>query len=1189
MNIAGKARVLALAAAAVGAPALYGQAIYGSLYGTVTDPTGAAIPNATVVVTDITKGTSDTVTTNGSGAYTVEHLIPDTYSIKVTAPGFAGYETTGVNVSADTSPKVDAKLNVGDAGQTVSVTADQLPTLTTDRAEVSTIFNQRNTQDLPLPGRNFTGLQLLLPGTQLLGWSHAASENPQGSSQIIVNGQHFAGVAYELDGTDNQDPILGIIVVNPSLEAVREAKIASQNYDAQFGKAVAAVVTAQTKSGENNVHGVVFDFRQSDANQAKNPFNKPDVVTGRVVPVGLASQFGGSIGGPIQKDRVFYFLDYQGLRSKVGTSTGINTVPTNLLQSSCAAGACNFSEYVGATFSNANDPTSFGAANGKNTAVIVNPVTGVPYGCPDVATFYATKGGCQTATIPTAQLNRPALALLARYPRPNTSTPNTSYQNYAAAGTGLFNSDIGTIRLDAQVSDKIHYFNRFSYFADTLTGGTAFGSIGGPGFGLGGYGGTSRGHNASWATGFDVVVTPKWLTDARFGYLRYSIATSKYDGSEAFATNNGIPGLNVSTYGNTGGAPEFDIDGPPNNGIGNPGANFGSGLGVNRCNCPLTENERQFQVVNNWTHEFGNHSLKFGVDFRHAYNLRVPSDQNRSGILSFQGKTTALGGNGGLGFASFVLGDVGQFARYASNTTTAAETQNRLFEYVQDTWRASPKLTINYGVRYENYFPEKVEKDNGAILNLNTGNLQVAHEGSYGGNMGIQNQWAAVAPRVGAAYQLGQKTVIRAGYGRSYDIGVFGSIFGHAVTQNLPVLAKQQNTTSGNAYVFQLGNSTPPPANFGAGQVNGNIRLPDGLNANARPTTERFPTLDAWNAQIQRDLGHQFNLTVGYVGNKGTHTFAGDGSTTNPNVVGVQLNGLAFNPRRNGVLVNPTLPQSEANDPARRRYYPLYGWTQDINYFSSHADTHFNALQVTLEKRMTKGIQFTVNYAHQVAKNYTDNYFEIDKRIGYGNQDDLRQDQLTVFGNIDLPFGRGKYLLTNANGIVERVVGGWTISPTANFATGLPFWANYKSAGNNKDSGPSQPNYSGSGFNTGLSGQDYNGTLSYFTPLTQDITQGGGGNGFTNPGFGKFGNLPRNSFFGPSYGLIDVRVTKGIAIRENINAQFTTDFFNALNHMNYANPGNTNIDVDGGQISGLAPSTPQDQTRTLQFGARVRF
>ncbi len=297
------------------------QAVYGSVYGTVTDASGAAIPGATVTVTDEAKGTSVTAKTNESGAYSVEHMIPDLYTVKVEATGFKGFETNHLQVLADTSPKVDAAMQTGGASETVNVNADAIPQLKTDRADVATVFDQKTVADLPVSGRNFTSLQLLLPGAQQLGWSHAADENPQASQQIQIDGQAFGGTAFELDGTDNQDPILGIIVVNPALDAVSESKIATQNFDAEFGKAVSAVVTAQTKSGTNNFHGSAFDYRRSNANLARNPFSQsPSPATpnrvGNLIPGGLYNEFGGSVGGPAIKDRLFFFGDYQGQRQR---------------------------------------------------------------------------------------------------------------------------------------------------------------------------------------------------------------------------------------------------------------------------------------------------------------------------------------------------------------------------------------------------------------------------------------------------------------------------------------------------------------------------------------------------------------------------------------------------------------------------------------------------------------------------------------------------------------------------------------------------------------------------------------------------------------------------------------------------------------------------------------------------------
>jgi hypothetical protein len=222
------------------------QSVYGSIFGTVTDSSGAAIPGATVTVKDEAKGTVVTATSNGSGDYSVPHLIPDVYDLKVTAKGFKIFETKGISVEADTSPRIDPSLQIGAENTTVEVNADTEPELKTDRADVSTVFDQQQVSSLPVGDQNFTNLQLLLPGAQLLGWSHAADENPQGSKQIQVDGQAFGGTAFELDGTDNQDPILGIIVINPAMDAVTETKITTQNFDAELGKAVSAVVTAQT-------------------------------------------------------------------------------------------------------------------------------------------------------------------------------------------------------------------------------------------------------------------------------------------------------------------------------------------------------------------------------------------------------------------------------------------------------------------------------------------------------------------------------------------------------------------------------------------------------------------------------------------------------------------------------------------------------------------------------------------------------------------------------------------------------------------------------------------------------------------------------------------------------------------------------------------------------------------------------
>lgn len=239
------------------------QAVYGSIFGTITDQSGAAVVGAKLTVTSVQKNTQFETTSNGAGNYSVTHLIPDQYDVRAGASGFKAVESSGIPVYADQAARVDVELQVGAAQEKLTVSAEELPLMKTDRSDVATTFDERAAESLPLFNRNFTSLELLTPGTSKFGWQHVSAENPQGGIQIMVNGQHFSGTSYQLDGTDNRDPVLGIIVINPTLESVTQTKVTTQNYDAEFGQALAGVVTVQTKSGTNDLHGSAFEFRRT--------------------------------------------------------------------------------------------------------------------------------------------------------------------------------------------------------------------------------------------------------------------------------------------------------------------------------------------------------------------------------------------------------------------------------------------------------------------------------------------------------------------------------------------------------------------------------------------------------------------------------------------------------------------------------------------------------------------------------------------------------------------------------------------------------------------------------------------------------------------------------------------------------------------------------------------------------------
>lgn len=1176
------------------------QAVYGNIFGTVTDPSGAAVPNAKVTVTDIAKGTTDTTTTNATGNYTVTHLIPDNYSVKIEAPGFKTAVQQPIVVNADAGSRVDLAMEIGQVTQAVEVTG-QAPQLKTDRADVATTFNERYVENLPLLNRNFTSLELASPGTQkLVGWSHAATENPQGSQQIFVNGQHFSGTAYELDGTDNQDPILGIIVVNPNIDAVQETKFALQDYDAEFGKAVAGVVTTQTKSGSNDLHGSGFWFRRTDATAARDPFTQyaPDPVTGRMIPSAKWNQFGGTIGGPIIKDKLFFFGDYQGTRQTNGISNQL-TIPTSRVLSTCLSGTgyCDLSEYqpfIGN--GTAGDPTNYiydpassltpqQALTGSGRAAFCGPA-GEQYN--------PNSSNCPTPfLIPVSRLSPQALNILKMFPQP---TNGNVQNNFVGAGSGPFKQNSFDTRIDFQATQSTHVFGRFSLDYFNLSGKGALGALGGVGFGPGGLNGTATTHNYSLATGFDKVISSTLLTDFRFGWFKYNPTSNKLDAGTAAATALGIPNMNLSSDPLTGGLPAFFMD--------NMMSSFGDGLNITRCNCPLLESEQQFQFVNNWTKVKGNHQIKFGADMRYAMNLRVPSDANRTGQLNFNHNVTGNDGNGGLDLATFLLGDVSFMDRYVSSSADAAERQKRFFYYGQDTWRVTPKLTFNYGLRWEIYFPETVNgKGKGGFANLTDGVIRVAGYGPYGTNGNVDNAWHAFAPRLGMAYELNDKTVLRMGYGRSFDIGVFGSNFGHTVTQNLPVLV-DQNVTATNCPTCSAGGtqdripvftlaSGPPLYTFPAIPSSGVFPLtgPDGtVQPKIRPPFQRLPTVDAWNLSIQRQLSNSMTATVAYVGSKGTHIFAGTGNSYDPNQPSIV--GFA-----QGV------PQDQRRPFYNHFSYPGYidpttGTTLmccsiGLNYSGNDASNNYNSLQVSFNKRFTQGLQFQANYTWSKALNYDSNYYIDSPQVAYG-PDDMNRKHVFIFNAVyQLPFGKGKSFAANAGRALDTVIGGWELSTTTNWSSGLPWTPSTSVCGNEEDVGVCRPDRGTGAFPVGPGSLDVvNHWVTFFTP--QPL-----GGAWVDPGFGRLGSAGRNIMYGPRSFTSDLSLMKNFKVTERLNAQFRMDAFNVFNHpvLGFnANQGNTCIDCsassNAGKITDIeADASPGSTTgmRQIEFAVRFQF
>jgi outer membrane receptor protein involved in Fe transport len=1082
-----------------------------------------------VTITSIQRGTSDKVTTNDSGLYVRERLLPGDYGVKIEAQGFKQKVVSSVRVDVDTQTKVDAVLETGALTDTVTVTAGEGQLLKTDRADVATTFDQKQVTDLPILDRNFTKFILLTPGTQQLSWQHAASENPQGSTQIMVNGQHFSGTGYQLDGTENRDPILGIIVINPNFEAIGETKITSQNYDAEFGQAIAGVVSVQTKSGTNNLHGSIFDFRENDVLQARNPFTQfqKDPLTGRFIPPSLKDQFGGSIGGPIIKDKFFFFGDFQGTRSKTGGSQ-LLTVPTVAARS--------------------GDLSAYGVD-------IFDPQTGLQF---------------PGNRIPNGRLSQQAQNLLKLIPAPNApGTENGTLNNYVASGSEIFDNNTFDVRVDNRISDKLNIFGRYSFADFSRNGPPSFGP--GGGHELVSLGGTSKVRNHSIAAGFDYTLSPTMLVDFRFGFFKYGVNVLPADFGTTPAADAGIPGLNQDK-GFTSGLFSGFVGG-------DRGFNFGSGLGVNRCNCPLDEQEKQFQFVGNVLKTWGNHTFKFGIDIRRAYNLRVPSDNHRSGELSFSENRTGKvvdGPNGkvlqakGLGLATFLIGDVTFFKRFVSTSTDAAERQWRHFYYAEDTWRLTPKFTLAYGLRLDVINPQTVNgAANGGFVDPATGQVIVAGAGGNDLNGGVSNS-LNFAPRLGLTYQLRDKTVVRAGYGRSYDIGVFGSIFGHTVTQNLPVLAIQNLTADTDfGRVFTLAQGPPaftaffglnaPPNKGGVPNAsmpaNGRFFLPDGVTPRIVNFKQTLPTVDAWNVTVQHQFSETISGEAAYVGNKGTHVFCGN----NPDCTGNEASLAGY----------PNVPFNN-----RRFFFNRFGWTQDVLLYGQGGDDHYNSLQLKFTKRFSGSYSILAHYTLQRASNYDRDYFAIDRSINYGPADFDRTHTFVLSQVAELPVGKGRRFLGSVSKLGDYLIGGWQFNSNTIIESGLPFNVSFDSSGIS-DTGPNRPDIVGDP-KTGGS------IARFFDPTV-----------FKKPAVGTFGNLKRNALRGPSYWRTDASLFKKFRFTENKELEFRIESVNLFNHVNLDQPDSfigdpANPQGHAGVISNTAFGGT-DLQRNFQFALKFKF
>lgn len=957
-----------------------GQSVYGAITGIVTDPSGAVVPNAKLTATNSATGVQTTVTSNSEGYYTVSNLTAGTYSLAVNAAGFQAYKQTDIPVEIDRTIRVDPKLTVGNIEQQVTVTGAP-PPLQTEKVEITSTISSTVLQSIPTAYNNATGFVKLLPGVVESpgGNGLPGNDGKDGYFAVNVNGGRSQQNFQQLDGTVDTEPIGGAAGVVPPLDALEAVTATTANYDVEFGQSQGVVTSLTTKGGTNQWHGSGYEFNQVNATSARNPFTESNRDTAHFV----WNQFGGTIGGPIKKNKIFIFGGFQGTRIRSGGNI-LTTVPTAAFRS--------------------GDFSSLAATN-----PIYDPTTGNPDG--------SGRTQFDGNIIPTSRISPVSAALMALVPLPNQPGNNN---NFVASLGSLTSQNTQYERLDYALNNSNRFFGRYTHNWGNggCTNVSAFGSGSAPPLALP-YCNLTTGSQDFVTVDYVHVFTPSFVAEVRFGDMIYRLSENALDQSVAASDAVGLKGLN-SACPACGGLAGFQIGGP----VG------GFAIGNNTHNHQI-DDEGNYDYVGIVTWTRGRHTLKFGteIDFANDHRRDTASQGeygcNNTGVCGGNGFPQSLtGDNGvngsGLGVAAFMLGDTGSFGRVIYANGLPAANQKRDAFYIQDSWHVTPKFTAVLGLRYDYIgYPTSPFKGGIANFNFTNSNSIVSNYDGVSATANVKNNWWNFGPRVGLAYKVFQGTVIRAGYGKAYPIGFYGANFG-AITNDWPNASRQDLNQNNPYFPLMTFAQQPPPFVSGfdllaaAGNPGEYPTPPDSAGFGQDPHN---PTnsIDQWNFTVEHYFGNNATLSAAYVGNATRHLF-------------YRVN---YNASRPGPGLD--IRENEA-------YFPQYGYYSPAYNQSNQSTSGYQGLQINFVKRYSQG--FTLTSAVTWSKSYDfglhNAFYPFNSNRDRAVQDNDRALVLSIGHVWELPFGRGQRLLANSNKAVNGLVSGWKWSGITRWMSGPP-------------------------------------------------------------------------------------------------------------------------------------------------------
>lgn len=1139
-----------------GANATFAQEVTATITGTITDQSGAAIAGATVTAKSVERGTTFTSVTNGAGIYRISQLLVGNYDLKVEKTGFQTSLYPAFTLTMNQIARIDAEMKVGQVSQTIEVTG-AAPILKTETTQVDLITDKATNDALPLATRNYVQLTMLAPGAVHPDPSQFnTGDNVSTGARPFINGNREQSDNFLLDGMDNNEVSDNLLGYTPAPDAIEEFNLISNNAPAEFGNFMGGIVSATLKSGTNAFHGDIWEFFRNDklnANQWENKINPNAPPIAR--PAERFNNFGGTLGGPIIKNKLFFFADFQGQRFDFPPTPSFISV-----------------------FTPAEQQGNFGALLTQATPVqLYNPCQGTTgqNGTPCVAA--TTRTPFLGNQIPLSMISPVAAALFASSLYPKTINNNLVNNALQERGNSL-NSNQGDIKIDYRVSDKDQISGRFTRAMQT-----------------------DPATNSQPLLGNGLTTAPIWNTvgdwtrsisnslvnDMRFGWSHIVLNTGTSWNSSVgnFGEQLGIPNSNPSGL------------------IGLLGLDFGGGTPTSPGNGILTNignsmvtqsfNSKVYQYDDavTWTH--GRHTFKFGGEYMFDIITVFYSGNSGSlGGITFGPNFTASAptdplANTGEGMADFFLGLPTAFGR-GLNSGSWTQTSNIFSGYAQDAWRVSDHLTLNLGLRYEAHTPwieRNDQQDNyniqtGQIMNANqNGASRALYNGSYGGK--------DFQPRLGFAYtpggRFGDHTVIRGAF------TVSSYLEGTGTNLRLPINPPfDGGATAGGEFQTQyllqpLPGSTlsqgiiaPPPAglscpNYSCFQSS-IFRLWD---SNVQPAID-----DQWNLTVQHQFGGNTTLQIGYVGQVAYHL-----------MVPFSYGQLLAQPS-----TACSTPPCTAPSPYFAANETLAGIIGDANVSGTQSNGRmtYNALQAVLQKTMSNGLQYQVSYtyakcmsnntgyygtwsnarASSTASPYWQNVYDPKAEWAPCYYDEANN--LTAYAIYELPIGTGKRFGNGMNKTVNTVVGGWSVSPLLTLHTGFPL-ALYTNA--------SDPTNTGS---RGLR-PDCNGTNTVWGRRNATAAQGGGFAWFDPSNYSDptttFGTCAPQlgGLRGPGYYNWDISLQKNFQLTERFKLQFRSEFLNAFNRVNLAVPNTTVATTTTGVIQASQPA------REIQFALKLYY